>query len=171
MVKIIRETYNWVTCFLLRCSSRFTVGFIKQIISSDTSNILNTEHAGYRTPCLRFALVSRSDAGKHNRTISIQLLTHSSLPILTVYNFGRLIIMDNVKYLKKGRAVVKAVSRWLPTAAVRVRIRGLWWRKWQWGRFSPSTSVSSANHHSTNFSIIIITRDWHNRPIGGRSAE
>jgi hypothetical protein len=30
--------------------------------------------------------------------------------------------------------------------------------------------VSPANH-STNFSIIIITRDWHNRPIGGRSAE
>jgi hypothetical protein len=24
---------------------------------------------------------------------------------------------------------------------------------------------------STNFSIIIITRGWHNRPIGGRSAE
>jgi hypothetical protein len=26
-------------------------------------------------------------------------------------------------------------------------------------------------HHSTNFSIIIITRHWHNTPIGGRSAE
>jgi hypothetical protein len=39
------------------------------------------------------------------------------------------------------------------------------------GRFSPSTSVSPTNHHSTNFSIIIITRDWHNRPIGGLSAE
>jgi hypothetical protein len=39
------------------------------------------------------------------------------------------------------------------------------------GRFSPSTSVSLANHHSTDFSIIIITRGWHNRPIGGRSAE
>jgi hypothetical protein len=47
----------------------------------------------------------------------------------------------------------------------------LWWTKRHWGRFSPSTSVSPANHHSTNFSITIITRDWHNRPIGGRSAE
>jgi hypothetical protein len=28
-----------------------------------------------------------------------------------------------------------------------------------------------ANHHSTNFSIIIISRGWHNRPIGGRGAE
>jgi hypothetical protein len=26
-------------------------------------------------------------------------------------------------------------------------------------------------YHSTNFSIIIITRGWNNRPIGGRSAE
>jgi hypothetical protein len=32
-------------------------------------------------------------------------------------------------------------------------------------------SVSPANHHSTNFSIIIITRGWHSRPISGRSAE
>jgi hypothetical protein len=35
---------------------------------------------------------------------------------------------------------------------------GLWWTKRHWGRFSPSTSVSPANHDSTNFSIIIITR-------------
>jgi hypothetical protein len=47
---------------------------------------------------------------------------------------------------------------------------GLWLTKWRWGKFSPSTSVSPANH-STNFSIIIITRGWHNRPISGRSAE
>jgi hypothetical protein len=38
------------------------------------------------------------------------------------------------------------------------------------GRFSPSTSVSPANH-STNYSIIIITRGWNDRPISGRSAE
>jgi hypothetical protein len=44
------------------------------------------------------------------------------------------------------------------------------WRKWHWDRFSPSTSVSPANH-STNFSIIIITRGWHNRPISDCSAE
>jgi hypothetical protein len=48
---------------------------------------------------------------------------------------------------------------------------GLWWTKWHWGRFSPSTSVSLANHYSTNFSIIIITRGWHNRHISGLSAE
>jgi hypothetical protein len=32
------------------------------------------------------------------------------------------------------------------------------WTKRHWGRFSPSTSVSPASHHFTNFSIIIITR-------------
>jgi hypothetical protein len=48
---------------------------------------------------------------------------------------------------------------------------GLWWTKRYWGRFSPSTSVSPANLHSTNFSIIIITRRLRNRAIGGRSAE
>jgi hypothetical protein len=47
----------------------------------------------------------------------------------------------------------------------------LWWTKRRCGRFSPSTSISPANHHSTNFSIIIITRSWHSRPIGGRNAE
>jgi hypothetical protein len=39
-----------------------------------------------------------------------------------------------------------------------------------WGRFSPSISVSLANH-STDFSIIIIIRGWHNRPLSGRSVE
>jgi hypothetical protein len=48
---------------------------------------------------------------------------------------------------------------------------GLRWTKRHWGRFSPSTSISPANYHSTNFSIIIITLGWHNRPIGNRSAE
>jgi hypothetical protein len=33
----------------------------------------------------------------------------------------------------------------------------LWWTKWRWGRFSPNTSVSSANLHSTNFSAVTIT--------------
>jgi hypothetical protein len=45
---------------------------------------------------------------------------------------------------------------------------GLWWTKRNWGRFAPSISVSPANH-STDFSSIIITRGWHNRPLCGRS--
>jgi hypothetical protein len=32
----------------------------------------------------------------------------------------------------------------------------LWWTKWRRGRFSPSTSVSPANLHSTNCSTIIL---------------
>jgi hypothetical protein len=33
----------------------------------------------------------------------------------------------------------------------------LWWTKWRWGRFSPITSASPANLHSTNLSTITIT--------------
>jgi hypothetical protein len=33
----------------------------------------------------------------------------------------------------------------------------LWWTQCYWGRFSPSTSVSPATHHSAKFSILIIT--------------
>jgi hypothetical protein len=32
----------------------------------------------------------------------------------------------------------------------------LWWTKWRWGRFSPSTSASPANLHSTNCSTITL---------------
>jgi hypothetical protein len=32
----------------------------------------------------------------------------------------------------------------------------LWWIKWNWGMFSPSTSVSPANSHSTDCSTTII---------------
>jgi hypothetical protein len=32
----------------------------------------------------------------------------------------------------------------------------LWWKKWHWGKFSPSTSVSPANYHSADCSTIII---------------
>jgi hypothetical protein len=77
-------------------------------------------------------------------------------------------------YQTRDRAVAQAVSLWLPTRwpgfSSGQSMWGVWWTKWHWGRFSPSTSISPANHHSTNFSIIIITRDWHNRPIGGLSA-
>jgi hypothetical protein len=31
----------------------------------------------------------------------------------------------------------------------------LWWTKWHWGSFSPSTSVSLANSYSTDCSTII----------------
>jgi hypothetical protein len=42
--------------------------------------------------------------------------------------------------------------------------------KWRRGRLSPSTSVSPAIH-STNFSILTITRGRYNRPVSGRRAK
>jgi hypothetical protein len=64
--------------------------------------------------------------------------------------------------LSATSVIAQAVNRWLPTAAARVQNPGLvmWdlsWTKWRWGRFSPSTSVSPANLHSTNFSTITLT--------------
>jgi hypothetical protein len=73
-----------------------------------------------------------------------------------------------------GCAIAQAVSRWIPTtAAARVQTRV--WSSGicggRSGRFSPSTSVSPANLHSTKFSIIIITQGRYNRSFSGRRAE
>jgi hypothetical protein len=65
------------------------------------------------------------------------------------------------------------VSSWLPTAAAPIRVRA------EDVRFVVDKAalgqvffrVFRFPNHSTNFSIIIITRGWHNRPFGGRSAE
>jgi hypothetical protein len=66
-----------------------------------------------------------------------------------------------------SHAIVQAVSSRFPSAAARVRSRVR--TEWHWGRFSPKTSVSSANLHSTNYFIrIIIMRGWYNRPISRR---
>jgi hypothetical protein len=78
----------------------------------------------------------------------------------------------------QGRAIAQAVSRWLPTAAVRgskpdLGIWDLWWDKVALGRFSPSTSVSPAIVvHSTNYSTIALIYHpgkMYNRPMCGRS--
>jgi hypothetical protein len=70
--------------------------------------------------------------------------------------------------LSSGRSIAKAVSRWFSNAAARVHAR-VWssgicgGQIGAVGRFSPSTSVSSANLHSTKFSILTITRGRYNR--------
>jgi hypothetical protein len=74
--------------------------------------------------------------------------------------------LDITLTLSMGRAIAQVVSRWLPTAAVRVRVR-VWWTKWCWGRFSPSTSFSPANLHSTDCSTVttIYHLGLYNRPV------
>jgi hypothetical protein len=74
-------------------------------------------------------------------------------------------------YFNNGRAIAEAVSRWLPTAAARVRARvwqvGFVGEKWRRGRFSPSTSVSPAKIlYSTSFSIIITIIYIYKRKLG-----
>jgi hypothetical protein len=58
-----------------------------------------------------------------------------------------------------GRTIAHAASLRLPTAAAHVRVPNpMWdlWTNWHWRRFSPNTSVSPANSHSTNCSTLII---------------
>jgi hypothetical protein len=76
------------------------------------------------------------------------------------------------------RAIAQAVSRWLPTAAVRgskpdLGMWDLWWDKVVLGRFSPSSSVSPAVVvRSINYSTITLIYHpgkRYNRPMCGRS--
>jgi hypothetical protein len=110
----------------------------------------------------------KSFAFPHDIQVSVQA-PHCFLSIESHGNCWNMKLLTN-SYVD-GRAIAQAVSRWLPTAAARVRAR-VWWTEWRCGRFSLSTSVSSANLHSTKFSIIItITRGTYNRPFRGRRAE
>jgi hypothetical protein len=62
-----------------------------------------------------------------------------------------------------GRAVAQMFRRRLSTAAARAECEVSGGQSAALGAgFSPSTSVSRSNLHSTNFSIIIITRGRHN---------
>jgi hypothetical protein len=76
---------------------------------------------------------------------------------------------------KRGRAVAQAVSRWLPTAAARVRSRsehvGFVVEKAALGQVFSGYFGFPCQSSFTNFSLIIISRGWHNKPIGGLSGE
>jgi hypothetical protein len=59
-----------------------------------------------------------------------------------------------------GRAMAQAVRRQPPTAEARVRSRGhftwdLWWTKWHWDRFFPSTYVFPCQFHSTGAPLLV----------------
>jgi hypothetical protein len=88
-----------------------------------------------------------------------QVLSINNYKILTMPNFD--VIICYILKISVGRATAQAVSRRLPNAAARVRAQVMWdlWRtNWHWGKFSPSTSVSPANSHSTDCSTLIIYR-------------
>jgi hypothetical protein len=62
---------------------------------------------------------------------------------------------------KLGRVIAEVLNRRFTTATARVRphvkvMWDLWWTMWHWGRFSPSTSVSPVNSHSTDCTTHII---------------
>jgi hypothetical protein len=73
-----------------------------------------------------------------------------------------------------ARAVLQAVCRWLSTTAALVRVRaacGVYGGQSGTGASCLRVLQFFPANYSTNFSIIIITRGGHNRPISGRSAE
>jgi hypothetical protein len=65
--------------------------------------------------------------------------------------------------------MAQAVSRWLPAAAARVRVRvlssGICVEQSGTVAGFLRTSVSPANLHSTKFSILIMNRGWYNKPV------
>jgi hypothetical protein len=80
------------------------------------------------------------------------------------------------KQVRVGRARADAVSRWLPTAAARVRAR-IWSSRICGGQNGAEAGYLRvlrffpAKLHSAKFSILTITRGRHNRPVNGRRAE
>jgi hypothetical protein len=77
--------------------------------------------------------------------------------------------------MAEGRAIAQAVSRWLPTAAARVRARvwqvGFVVDKMALGQIFSEYFGFPTNLHSTKFSIITITRGRYDRLLSGRRAE
>jgi hypothetical protein len=43
-----------------------------------------------------------------------------------------------------------------PRSILGQTIWDMWWTKWNWGKFSPITSASPANSHSSDCSTVII---------------
>jgi hypothetical protein len=90
------------------------------------------------------------------------------------FNYINIIFTYKWTYeFRKGRALAQAVSRWLPTGRGTPSGRhvGFMVDKTALGQVFSEYFCFPANHHSINFSsIIIITQGWHNRRSGGRSA-
>jgi hypothetical protein len=108
-----------------------------------------------------------------NITLVLRVLT---LPLFCFRVFNDLRILHFL-HVEEGRCT-QAVSRWLPTAAVRgskpdLGMWDLWWDKVALGRFSSSSSVSPAIVvRSTNYSTITLIYHpgkMYNRPICGCS--
>jgi hypothetical protein len=80
---------------------------------------------------------------------SYKILLSATLHILRIINITIFMIISH----RGGPGSRPGLVKW-----------NLWGIKLPWGRFSPSTSVSAANLHSTKSSILKITRGRNNRP-------
>jgi hypothetical protein len=100
-----------------------------------------------RSNGLKFTAVIFCDAYFIDRVVS---------PNLLLFIAWTPSIPNETKLVSGGRAIAQAVSRGDPGSSPGQVMWDLWWTKWRWGGFSPSTLVSPANSHSTDCSTLII---------------
>jgi hypothetical protein len=73
------------------------------------------------------------------------------------------------RVLPQLRGLLPASHRGSPGSIPSQIVCDLWWTKWQWDRFSMSTSIYPTSSHSAKYSII---RGWYKRPTtSGRRAK
>jgi hypothetical protein len=78
----------------------------------------------------------------------------SSCSVLSSERGNIIFLGEPLRSIDVGRAIASHCGG--PDSSPGQVMWDLWWTKWQWGRFYPSTSVSPANLHSTNCSTITI---------------
>jgi hypothetical protein len=83
--------------------------------------------------------------------MTVGVSASSSLSVVSRCRFHENPYLEVLVTSVLGRPIAQAVSRWLPGFEPGSGKCDLWWTKWRWGRFSPSTSVSPANLYSTKF--------------------
>jgi hypothetical protein len=85
----------------------------------------------------------------------------------SVYKLCPKIYECALQYVELGRAIVQAVSRWLPTVAARIRARvrscGIYCV--QSGTGAGFLLVFSLGSNSSDRSTLIIIRGWYSRPV------
>jgi hypothetical protein len=78
--------------------------------------------------------------------------------LLHSYRKGLHPLRKNSTHLNEKKSPSQDTGESPTVAWVRAQVRScrIWWTKWHSGRFSPSTSVSTSNFHSTDCSTLII---------------
>jgi hypothetical protein len=127
---------GWVSCITrlgLFLVAGFSVSGIESVGYTGTLRFRESFYQNSRICCRNCNIPKEASSNTLSTRFPSCLRDHQS---------GRLLL-----HVCLHRTVFQVVNRGLPTAAARVQSQGmcgLWLEKWLWGRFSPSSSVSSA---------------------------